>query len=193
MRGARERRWLERPLTMEAMSRLALWGLMVVCAAAADFQIEANIRYAPRDQTVLDILQPRAPVLKDRAGVIVIHGKDGSKEADEERFGQIFVDRGWVVAAVEYRADFAEEDVLKASQWLLHHAAEYRVDPKKIVACGGHLARLLSTQDSMVAAVIDIDGGFAVSSQPRRGTAPVLMTPDVTEQVFVWLKKHKIQ
>jgi len=166
------------------MKRLAWLGLVVACARAGEFQIEANMRYFRNPQTVLDILQPRAPALKERVGVIVIHGKDSSKEAVGERFGKAFVDRGWVVATVEYRMDEAEGDVSKAAQWFRGHAAEYRVDPNKIVACCGHLAR----SAGRVAAIIDLDGGDS-----RNGEPPVLVSADISDHVFVWLKKHKIQ
>ena len=50
------------PRKLEVM-RQHRW--IILCAfvstgAAADYQIEANIRYAPYPETVLDILQPRA-------------------------------------------------------------------------------------------------------------------------------------
>jgi len=166
------------------MTRLAWLALVVVSVRAGEIQIEANVRYFRDPQTVLDILQPRAPALKERVGVIVIPGRDSSKEAAGEKFGKVFVDRGWVVAAVEYREDEAEGDVAKAAQWFSGHAAEYRIDPKRIVACCGHLARSVG----MAAAIVDLDGG-----ESSKGAPPVLVSPDLSDHVFVWLRKHKIQ
>src|SRR5271169_142590 len=120
---------------------------------AADYQIEANIHYDHHAETVLDILQPRAPALKNRPGVLVIHGGGwigGNKESMVDAFCAPFVEKGWVVANVEYRlassapAPAAVNDVLKAARWFQDHAADYRVDPKQILvvgaSAGGHLA-----------------------------------------------------
>ena len=173
------------------MHRLPLLAILLLNARAAELQIEANIRYSHGAQTVLDILQPRAPALKNRVGVIVIHGKDGSKESVGQSWGKTFVDHGWVVAAVDYGPDEAEEDVHKAAQWLIQHAAEYRVDPKRIVLCEDHLAHSMAEWDGSIAAVIE----FGDATESRKGAPPVLNLNGETlsEKVFVWLKKHKIQ
>src|ERR1700733_13262675 len=115
-------------------------------ASALDYQIQANIRYDHYAETVLDILQPSAPSLADRPGVIVIHGGgwvEGDKEDMLETYCLPFVRRGMVVANVEYRltrsapAPAAVNDVLKAAQWFQDHAAQYKVDRKRIVVMGG--------------------------------------------------------
>jgi acetyl esterase/lipase len=155
--------------------------LLATCrtASALDYQIQANIRYDQYPETVLDILQPSAPSLADRPGVIVIHGggwMGGSKEEMLEEYCLPFVRHGMVVANVEYRlapsapAPAAVNDVLKAAQWFEAHAAGYKVDPKKIVAAGGsaggHLALMIAMTPasaalgpaSKIAAVIDFFG-----------------------------------
>src|SRR5260370_26063724 len=97
----------------------------VSLAAAADYQIEANIRYAPYPETVLDILQPRAPALKNRPAAIVIHGGgwvEGDKEDVVDEFCLPFLQQNFVVANVEYRlakaapAPAAVTDVLTAAK-----------------------------------------------------------------------------
>ena len=116
--------------------------LLAFCfrASAAEYQIQANIRYDQYADTVLDILQPSAPSLADRPGVIVIHGGgwvEGDKEGMLDEFCLPFVRRGMVVANVEYRlakaapAPAAVNDVLKAAQWFQDHAAQYQVDRKQ--------------------------------------------------------------
>ena len=125
-------------------------------ALAADYQIQANLRYSPHPETVLDIVQTRAPALKNRPGVIVIHGGGwvgGDKESMLEPFGLPFVEHGFVVANVEYRlapaapAPAAVNDVLAAAKWLVDHAADYKVDPSQIIvtgnSAGGHLAMMI--------------------------------------------------
>ena len=119
----------------------------------ADYQIQANIRYSLHPETVLDIVQARAPALKNRPGAIVIHGGgwvQGDKEGVLEKFCLPFVEHGFVVANVEYRlaqsapAPAAVNDVLEAAKWFRDRAADYKVDPNQIVvtgdSAGGHLA-----------------------------------------------------
>ena len=72
-------------------------------AAGPDYQIQANTRYDHYPETVLDILQPSAPSLADRPGVIVIHGGgwgQGDKEGMLEEYCLPFVRHGMVVANI---------------------------------------------------------------------------------------------
>jgi len=155
-------------------------------ASALDYQIQANIRYDHYAETVLDILQPSAPSLADRPGVIVIHGGgwvEGDKEDMLETYCLPFVRRGMVVANVEYRltrsapAPAAVNDVLKAAQWFQDHAAQYKVDRKRILAtgnsAGGHLALMVAMTPASadlglpikIAAAIDFFGIADVADQ----------------------------
>jgi len=155
-------------------------------AQTHDYQIRANIHYDRYPETVLDILQPSAPSLADRPGVIVIHGGgwvEGAKEDMLNLFCLPFVRQGMVVANVEYRlarsapAPAAVTDALKAAQWFHDHAAEYKVDPKRIVAmggsAGGHLALMTALTPASadlgpvtkIAAVIDFFGIADVADQ----------------------------
>jgi acetyl esterase/lipase len=155
-------------------------------AFALDYQIQANIRYDHYPETVLDILQPRAPSLADRPGVIVIHGGgwvQGDKEDMLEEFCLPFVRRGMVVANVEYRlansapAPAAVNDVLKAAQWFQEHAGQYRVDRNRMIAtgssAGGHLALMTAMAPASsdlgssikIAAVVDFFGVADVADQ----------------------------
>jgi len=90
------------------MGKLTTSGLLVCTTLSwcADYRIEANIRYDHYPETVLDILQPVAPALKNRPGVIVIHGGgwiQGEKESVTEKYCVPFVQHGMVVANLEYR------------------------------------------------------------------------------------------
>jgi len=169
-------------------------------AAAPDYQIEANIRYAPYPETVLDILQPRAPALRNRPAAIVIHGGgwvEGDKEGMVDEFCLPFLQQNFVVANVEYRlaktatAPAAVTDVLTAAKWLHDHAAEYKVDPAQIIAvgnsAGGHLALLTAMMpasaglgpSSKIAAVIDFYGIADVADQ--------LEGPNQREYAVAWI------
>lgn len=155
-------------------------------ARAADYQIEGNIRYDRRPETVLDILQPKAPALRNRPGVIVIHGGgwvEGQKEDMLDRFCVPFIQRDFVVANVEYRlaksapAPAAVEDVLKAAKWFQDHTLDYKVDPARIVvtgeSAGGQLALMAGMLPGSttlgpaikIAAVIDFYGIADVADQ----------------------------
>lgn len=155
-------------------------------ASALDYQMQGNIRYDRYQDTVLDILQPSAPSLADRPGVIVIHGGgwvEGNKEQMFEEYCLPLVRRGMVVANVEYRlagaapAPAAVNDVLKAARWLQDHAAQYKVDRKRIIvtgnSAGGHLALMTAMTPASadlgpsvkIAAVIDFYGIADVADQ----------------------------
>jgi acetyl esterase/lipase len=166
------------------------WLGFTAVSLAADYRIEANIRYSPHPETVLDIVQARAPALKNRPGVIVIHGGgwvQGDKESMLERFCAPFVDHGFVAANVEYRlakaatAPAAVSDVLSAAKWFRDHAADYKVDPNQIIvtgaSAGGHLALMvgLAPESSgfgpsiKIAAVVNF---FGISDVPDQIEGP---------------------
>jgi acetyl esterase/lipase len=163
-----------------------LFILIAFAAEAADYQVQGNIRYARRAETVLDIVQARAPALGNRAGALIFHAGgwvEGTKETMLESFAVPFVEHGFVVANVEYRlaksapAPAAVEDALQAAKWFRDHAEEYKVDPARIItlgeSAGGQLAlmtALLPPTTSLeptakIAAVIDFYGVADVAEQ----------------------------
>jgi acetyl esterase/lipase len=142
-------------------------------AFALDYQIQANIHYDKHPETVLDILQPAAPSLADRPGIIVIHGGgwvEGDKEDMLELFCLPFVRHGMVVANVEYRlakvapAPAAVNDVLKAAQWFRDHAAHYKVDPKRILAAGGSAGGHLALMTAITPAAADLGPSIRIAA-----------------------------
>jgi acetyl esterase/lipase len=183
-------------------SRLFAVFFFAALASCADYQIQANIRYSKYPETVLDIVQSPAPALKNRPGVIVIHGGgwvQDDKESRLERFVVPFVHHDFVVANVEYRlaksaaAPAAVQDVLNAAQWFHDHAADFKVDPNQILAAGdsagGHLALMVAmTPESAelgpvtkIAAVINFYGISDVADQlegPHQQRYAVEWIPD---------------
>ena len=176
---------------------LSLLGLASI-ACGADYQIEANIRYSLHPETVLDIVQARAPALQDRPGVIVIHGGgwvEGDKERMLEAFCLPFVQHGFVVANVEYRlaqaatAPAAVNDVLEAAKWFRDRAADYKVDPNRIIvigsSAGGHLAMMVGMAPESaglgpsikIAAIINF---YGISDVPDQLEGPHLQSYAVT-------------
>jgi len=176
--------------------------LLAFCsiACAIDYQMEANIRYGKYPETVLDILQPSAPMLANRPGIIVLHGGGwirGDKESILDKYCLPFVRHGFVVANVEYRlanaapAPAAVSDVLQAARWFHDHAAQYKVDPNRILAtgssAGGHLALMVGMTPASanlgpsvkIAGVIDFFGIADVADQ--------LTAPNARDYAAQWI------
>ena len=87
--------------------------------------------------------------------ILVIHGgywKSGDKAVHVQQ-GVEFVELGYTVASVNYRLSAehkfpaAIEDVFAAIEYLTEHAAEYSIDPERIVtyggSAGGHLSAFI--------------------------------------------------
>jgi acetyl esterase/lipase len=119
-------------------------------------KVTANVRYGENPQNVLDILESVMPARGARPGAIVIHGGGwigGSRAWVAELVCLRFVEKGFVVANVEYRvaraakAPAAVADVLQAARWFVQNASRYGVDPKRVVvtgdSAGGHLALMV--------------------------------------------------
>ena len=172
------------------------WLAFSVTAFCADYQIEANIRYGQYAENVLDIIQSPAPALKNRPGVIVIHG-DGAKERTVEQFCVPLVQHEFVVANLEYRSPISSDakaavnDVLEAAQWFHKHAARFKVDPDQILvlgeSTGAYLALMLGMTPASadlgpvtkISAVINFYGvtdvaGLSPIAYVRRGLPPTL-------------------
>jgi acetyl esterase/lipase len=188
---------------------VVLFSLLGLAAHAfgADYQVQANIRYSLHPETVLDIVQARAPALKNRPGVIVIHGGgwvEGDKANMLERFCLPFVEHGFVVANVEYRlaqsatAPAAVNDVLEAAKWFRDRAADYKVDPNQIIvtgnSAGGHLAMMVGMAPESaglgpsikIAAIVNFYGISDVPDQlqgPHQQTYAVTWVPEQPDRM----------
>jgi acetyl esterase/lipase len=138
---------------------LLLFTLAAVLGNAAlpeGVTVQSNIPYDHYKETVLDIFQPTAKAAGKRPGVLVIHGggwTGGTKESQVDPICLRYVEKGFVVANVEYRlakaalAPAAVEDALHAAQWFRKHAKQYNVDTKRMIvtggSAGGHLALMV--------------------------------------------------
>jgi acetyl esterase/lipase len=195
------------------MRKLAVLVLTLAALATAQQQpapqplpdwvsMEANIPYDQYKQTVLDIMQPKAASSKKRPGVLVIHGGgwvNGTKESMVERYCLPYLEKGFVVANVEYRlaavatAPAAVSDVLKAAQWFFQNAKRFDVDSKRIVvtggSAGGHLSLMVGMtpksaklgKPAKVAAVVNFYGITDVADQlsgPNRRDYAVTWVPE---------------
>lgn len=145
-----------------------------------------NLSYSQHPETVLDIFTPATPENPKRPGVVVIHGGGwvgGTREAQYDTFVRRYLEKGFVVANVEYRlakaapAPAAAEDALKAVNWFIDNASKWGVDRKRIVvtggSAGGHLALMAGMAQKSaglgrtpkVAAVINFYGITDVADQ----------------------------
>jgi acetyl esterase/lipase len=180
--------------------------VVFACASllsAADYRVEANIRYAHYAETVLDILQPRAPALKARPGVIVIHGGGwilGAKESVVDKYCAPFLEHDFVVANIDYRlakaatAPAAVSDALAAARWFRDHAGDYHVDPGRVLvmgdSAGGHLALMVAMAPASpdwgpaveTAAAIDFFGIADVADQ--------LEGPNQRDYAGIWIPEQ---
>lgn len=120
--------------------------------------VQSNIPYANHPETVLDVYQSKRSPPNDgkRVGVLVIHGGGwvgGKKENVFERLCLPYLEKGFVVANVEYRlaaaslAPAAVQDVLRAAQWFRENASKFGVSKRRIIvtgdSAGGHLALMV--------------------------------------------------
>jgi uncharacterized protein (TIGR02246 family) len=135
----------------------ALWGQTPPPVTVPDsIALEANIPYDRYPTTLLDVMYPKAQPSGKRPGVIMFHGGGwirSTKETMMQSFCLPYLERGFVVANVEYRvasaapAPAAVNDALRAAKWFLDHADRYHVDPARIVvtgaSAGGHLALMV--------------------------------------------------
>jgi acetyl esterase/lipase len=121
--------------------------------AASGIQAQSNLTYLVVDghESKLDVFRRRG-LGGPEPTLIYIHGggwSSGHKE-DGMMYTLPWLEMGWNVVNVEYRlggvaaAPGAVEDCLCALRWIVGHAAEYRIDPARLVvmgdSSGGHLA-----------------------------------------------------
>lgn len=142
---------------------------IITCVAQTDrapafpdwITAKTNIHYDHYDQTVLDVMWPKASLAEKRPGVIMFHGGGwirGDKKSMMHNFALPYLKHGFVVCNVEYRmapvatAPAAVNDALDAAKWFFDHASEYNVDTNRIVvtgaSAGGHLALMVGMADA---------------------------------------------
>lgn len=167
-------------------------------------QREPDIAYDRYPETVLDILIPKTAPPKNRPGALVIHGGGwvgGSREGMIRNFCLPYLEKGFVVANVEYRlakaatAPAAVTDVLQAANWFRRNARRYQVDTNRIIvtggSAGGHLALMVGLTPksaglgppAKVAAVINFYGITDVADQ--------LSGPNQRDYAVAWLPEQE--
>ena len=121
--------------------------------ATPEVDMEQGIVYseAGGESLQLDVYRP-ASGEQPRPAVALFPGWDTSRLSLLPH-GMELVKAGYVVVAVDYRADVPEyfDDARRAIRWIRAHAAEYDIDPDRICAYGysggGDIATMLAVRD----------------------------------------------
>ncbi len=168
--------------------------LSVACFAAhclaADYRVDGNIRYDQDPATVLHILQPRAPALKKRPIVVLIHKGNwvlGPEDLSVDPFAVPFHEHDFAAVVVEYhKGDEKEEsgDVQHAVAWIRDHADRFKLNPDQIVMLGTPETARLALMSAMLPE--SADGPAHVAAVVLLPTAGA---PD--EQGSLMTKVHK--
>lgn len=168
-------------------------------------EVESNIAYDQYKETVLDILRPKNPTASGKhPGVLLIHGggwTGGAKEQRVEYAAMKYLEKGFVVANVEYRlaktapAPAAVSDVLRAANWFRDNAKKYNVDSNRIIvtgdSAGGHLSLMVAMtpksaglgKTAKIAAVVDFYGITDVEDQ--------LSGPNIQQYAVTWVPEQQ--
>jgi len=130
-------------------------------AAAGPIEYRGPIVYARHEGVPLrmTLATPKDPGVEPRPAVLLIHGGCWlfGTRSQLHWYTRRFAEKGYVAAAIQYRMmpkhRFPEcvEDCKAAVRWLRLHAAEYHIDPDRIIAlgnsAGGYLAAMLGATE----------------------------------------------
>lgn len=147
-----------------------------------------SLAYGPADRQVLDVVRPRWPSDRPRPVVVTFHGggwTEGSRASLVDRMCRRYLEHGFVVVNVEYRAGLApaSEDAIRALEWTFDHVASHGGDPDRVFvtgeSAGGHLALLAAfTCGPRVRAVINFYAATDLVGYLHACTAPAVPTVD---------------
>ncbi len=176
---------------MQALQRGQVRIVNLLAPTPEGISVEANIEYgrAGDRPLVLDLYRPkglRQPV----PGLVFVHGggwKGGSK-SDYRIYGEMFAQRGYVVASVEYRLSdeakypAAVHDVKAAVRWMRANAETLQVIPDRIGiaggSAGGHLAMMIGYSSDVPE--LDGDCGHAGVSSAVQAVVDIYGPADLT-------------
>jgi acetyl esterase/lipase len=169
--------------------------LLILAAGAAHAQaVQRDIPYGPGPDEMLDFYgssQAPAPL------VVFVHG-GGWAKGDKKggwRLAEALRGQGYAVASINYRllgtgATIRDQalEVMQASQFLLTHASQFGIDPRRFAllghSAGGHLVALVGADSAYaheagvdfgkLAVVVALDGVFdlALPTEMRHMPAP---------------------
>lgn len=145
--------------------------------------VEHVYRRTPQGELSLHVSLPSRQDRADLRAAIVFFFGGGWKSGSFSQFvpqADYFASRGMVAACADYRIasvhgttpDACVEDAKAAVRWLREHAADFRIDPDRIVAAGGSAGGHLAACTAVVPGFEP--AGATVSSRPN---AVVLFNP----------------
>lgn len=161
--------------------------------------IDQNIVYAAPGgrELKLDLYRPEGGTVPTRTAVVLVHGGGWmfGERGSLAPLASQFAAQGFLAIPVEYRLvkeaqwPAQQDDVVAATNWVIHHAEELGVDADRIVlagaSAGGHLALMATTAlggKAKVAAVISLFSAseLTVEQPAPKGTfgAAQLVGPD---------------
>jgi acetyl esterase len=143
-------------------------------------------KVTPEGELNLHLFLPEKAKSSDqRPAIIFFHGAGGGAEAFFPQ-AEYFASRGLVCASADYPVIKANGKIIRvgesiaqakaAMRWLRSHAAEFGVDPQKLVAAGGSWGGMLAIQTALVPGFDAKDDNPGISCQP---SALVLFNPVV--------------
>ncbi len=136
----------------------------IALAGQPDWTIRKDVPYGPHQEEKADLYLLNSGV---HPAVLFIHGgawKIGDKKFYKGYYAEKYANAGYHVIAINYRLldkkdpstqwPAQMQDVQLAVRWIRSNAAQWRIDPTRIVAigssAGGHLALLLGTYRNIV-------------------------------------------
>ena len=145
------------------LSPSATWAI----TAPNRYQVHSNLTYLTTGnyESKLDVFRRR-----DKPGphptLIYIHGGGWTAGAKDDSLMHTmpWLEMGWQMVNVEYRlarvapAPAAVEDCLCALRWIVAHAAQYRIDPNRLVVTGDSAGGHLALTTGMIPSSTGLDG-----------------------------------
>ncbi|WP_200308853.1 alpha/beta fold hydrolase [Streptomyces adelaidensis] len=147
-----------------------LWGCLILCAAtvatllvvdprdsAAADRNEATYSYGSHTRQTLDAYWNAAAEERggEQPGIVILHGGYWYEDTGWATWSRTFADAGYAVFTVDHRLNFdapwpaQRTDALSALDWIEDHAADFDLDPDRLVllgsSSGGQLATSVAT------------------------------------------------
>ena len=165
------------------MSALVVVMLLLVFSTGARTQQIVDYKLASQDTLRLHVFLP-AENDSTHAAVVFFFG-GGWRNGNPSQFFEhckYFASRGMVAFSAEYRVESRHgttpfecvKDGKSAVRWIRQHAAEYNIDPAKIVAAGGSAGGHVPACTATIQAFEENDENAGISSRPN---ALVLFNP----------------
>ena len=214
----------------KAIYAIVFWLVSVLPIARA--QETDTYKFADRDTCSLwlDVYQPADSVRKDICVMYVFGGgfvKGSRTKEDNVRFFKDMVSRGYTVVAIDYRLglknvkfrlfdlrpffrapEIASEDLISATEFVIHNQEKLRVDPRRIVLIGSSAGAITVLQadhelanrtpmvsclpsDFRYAAVVSLSGAIlSAHGRPKYNTlpAPTLFYHGTKDKIVMYRK-----